>query len=252
LESILSKLLILIFAAILSSAAVADVCDDMTPHGKPTVATGERATRLCRKMYVLEHSSTRHTAFWSAEHLLGSQQGVAVDRVNAFKADPDLPKAEAAKPSDYTNTGYDQGHMAPVGDMHADAAAMLESFYLSNMVPQIPGNNRDGWNHLEYFVRGASMSKQDVYVITGPVYECTVCKTIGKTKVAIPTHLYKIVYDKKSNTAISFLVPNIAFNESDIPRYISNIATIQGMTGIVFFPSNATPIVESTTMWALK
>lgn len=247
------KLLALLFASFFTvSVYAADSCDSMTTLGKPVVTAKETVTRLCRKMYVLEHSPSRHTAYWSAEHLVGSQQYAAADRVNAFKADPDLPKEEASRPSDYEGSGYDQGHMSPVGDMHIDPDAMLESFYLSNMVPQIPGNNRDGWNHLEYFVRGLAMKNKDVYVITGPIYQCTVCKTIGKSKVAIPTHLYKIVYDSKTNTAISFMVPNIPFNESDIPRYISNITAIQNATKIKFFPLSKGGIAELTAMPAIK
>ena len=227
-------------------------CSDMTPFGKPIVTTSEKVTFLCRRMYVLEHSPNRHTAYWSAEHLVGAQQRADNPRVNDFKADPNLPPNEAARPSDYANTGYDQGHMSPVGDMHVDPIAMLESFYLSNMVPQIPGNNRDGWNHLEYFVRGASMKYQDVYVITGPVYQCNPCNTIGATRVYVPTHLYKIVYNPHQRIVISFLVPNVAFTEKEIPQYISNIGAIQQLTGINFFPQLKAPIMEAKQLWAIK
>jgi endonuclease G len=245
------KIIYIILAVLLTSAntAIADTCADMTPFGKPVVTTVEKVTRLCRKMYVVEHSPSRHTAFWSAEHLIGLEQSAVADRVNAFKADPDLPVTEAARPSDYSNTGYDQGHMSPVGDMHADPAAMLESFYLSNMVPQNPMNNRDGWNHLEYYVRGLAMKNNNVYVITGPVYQCNPCKTIGKTKVMVPTHLYKIVYLPTRKLAISFLVPNIPFNEKGIPKYISSVSDIQKVTGITFFPALTVPVDDAKAMF---
>ena len=246
------KFITLLFAILLSAQVQAKNCAELLPFGFPTIATQERVTQLCRKMYAVAHSPSRHTAYWSAEHLIGSQQNVDNPRINDFKADPNLPANEAAKPSDYKNTGYDQGHMAAVGNMHIDAAAMLESFYLSNMVPQVPANNRDGWNHLEYFVRGSAMRYQDVYVITGPVYQCNPCKTIGITKVAVPTHLYKIVYNPHTRIAISFLVPNIPFTEKEIPQYVSDIKTIQNLTGITFFPQLKAPITEVKQLWAIR
>jgi endonuclease G len=244
------KLIYLILAIFITTAnaQAADSCDSMTPFGKPVVKTVEKATRLCRKMYVLEHSPSRHTAFWSAEHLIGTEQGTGAERINAFKADPDLPITEAARPSDYAKSGYDQGHMAPVGDMHKDADAMLESFYLSNMVPQNPLNNRDGWNHLEYYVRGLSIKNNEAYVITGPVYQCVTCVTIGKSKVMIPTHLYKVVYLPSRKLAISFLVPNVPFTDKDIPKYITTIKDIQKATSIKFFPLLTVPVDEAKAM----
>lgn len=48
-----------------------------------------------------------------------------------------------AYPNDYTNSGYDRGHMAPAGDAVASQAGMDETFLLTNIAPQIgPGFNR--------------------------------------------------------------------------------------------------------------
>ena len=228
-------------------------CDTMSPFGKPTVtSTLDTPKYLCRKLYVLEHSATRKTAYWSAEHLSGKDMDIAEPRINAFRPDPDLPKSEAAKPSDYTHSGYDQGHMAPVGDMHRDKAAMLESFYLSNMVPQHPQNNRDGWNHLESYVREMAQARTDLYVITGPIYSCNPCKTIGVNKVQVPTHLYKIVYDPHQRVALSFIVPNQPFTILDAPKYITTVDAVEKATSIKFFPKLAAPIFNSKQMWTAK
>jgi endonuclease G len=246
------KYIVSFFLSIIVSSAIAGPCADMVPFGTPKVITTEKVTLLCRKMYALAHSPSRHTAYWSAEHLIGQQQLADSPRVNSFKADPDLPDSEAAKPSDYAGTGYDQGHMSPVGDMHLDAVAMLESFYLSNMVPQAPMNNRDGWNHLEYYVRGASMKYHDVYVITGPIYKCNPCKAIGKDNVMVPTHLYKIVYSPQLKQTLTFLVENVPFTEKEFPALVTNLATVQQLAGITFFPSLKGPINEATQMWNIK
>jgi endonuclease G len=129
---------------------------------------------------------------------------------------------------------------------------MLESFYMSNMIPQVASNNRDGWNHLEYWVRGAAMRFQDVYVITGPIYNCggaNPCQTIGKGRVMVPTHIYKIVVDVKQRRAITFVVANSPFVGSEIPKAISNIGAVQKATGITFFPTLTGKIQEANQLW---
>lgn len=54
---------------------------------------------------------------------------------------PDLYKA---KLSDYLRSGYDRGHMVPAADCKNSQSAMDETFFLSNIAPQIgDGFNRD-------------------------------------------------------------------------------------------------------------
>jgi endonuclease G len=237
-------------------AIAGNSCDSITTFGtKPivyvAVSDNNNPTYLCRKLYVLEHSPVRKTAFWVAEHIYGKDLNKSSPRINAFKADPDLPKKEAATPSDYKKSGYDQGHMAAVGNMHQDPEAMLESFYLSNMVPQHPENNRNGWNHLESYIREMAQARGDLYTITGPIYKCDPCETIGKNRVQVPTHLYKIIVDPRQNVALSFIVPNIPFSIQDAPKYITTLSEIEQVTNIRFFP-NSKPLRESKFLWTSR
>ncbi|MFZ6870419.1 DNA/RNA non-specific endonuclease, partial [Klebsiella pneumoniae] len=85
-----------------------------------------------------------------------------------------------------------RGHMAPNGDMpHKESQS--DSFSLSNMVPQAPKNNQEVWRNLEEATRAiVTKQKQDVYVVTGPVFEGKRLKTIGQG-VIVPTAVYKAV-----------------------------------------------------------
>jgi endonuclease G len=68
----------------------------------------------------------------------------------------------------------------------------------------------------------------------GPIYQGGVKQTIGGNKVAVPTHLYKIIYDPKKREAIAFIIPNEPLYTKDLPRYIVSIREAEERTGLDF------------------
>lgn len=206
-------------------------CQEYSKLGVP----GNSGEILCRKGYLLAHDSVRKTPVWVIEHLTTEKASGSLSRKDAFKADPNLSKGQRAELSDYKNSGYDKGHMAPSADMAWDEEAMAESFYLSNMVPQVGiGMNRGIWKDLEGFVRKCAIARGSVYIFTGPIYEGETTGDIGKNKVAVPTQLYKIVYDESKAEAIAFIMPNSKLLSADMPKYITTIRDIEKRAGLDF------------------
>lgn len=114
---------------------------------------------------------------------------------------------------------------------------MKESFLLSNAVPQQGvGMNQGIWKDLEEKVRRWALERGELYVYTGPVYIISRkrLRSIGKNRVAVPTHVYKIVYDPNRDEAITFLMPNIKLKSSDMPHFIVTIRTLEKETGLNF------------------
>ena len=246
----MSKLLGFFVLGVLQFSNVWADCSSMVAFGMPTVKVGAPAgTILCRRMYVLEHNNSRHTAYWSAERIVGLQQEGQQDRDDAFQADPDLPQKASARTIDYLNSGYDKGHLSPVGNMHFDKKAMRESFYLSNIIPQNPTNNRVGWRQLEMYARQIAVRYGEVYVITGPIYKGSKITSIGPSGVLVPTHLFKILYNPVKNETLSFIVPNKPMPSGAAKQHISTVATVERLTNIKFFPAAAKKIKDSKIMW---
>jgi endonuclease G len=198
----------------------------------------------------LAHDPDRKTPIWVAEHLISEKANGTFDRTNNFRPDPDLNKGERAELSDYKGSGFDRGHMAPAGNMKWDQQAMSESFFLSNIVPQTGrGMNQGIWKDLEEKVRMWAISRGELYIYTGPIYAKAPPDSIGTNKVAVPTHLYKIIYDPIAVEAIAFIMPNLVLKSSDMPSYIVTIHEVEEKTGLNFL-SKLNPkigsIVEST------
>jgi endonuclease G len=113
---------------------------------------------------------------------------------------------------------------------------MSESFFLSNMVPQVPNHNRGIWKQLETFVREWVVDNgMDLYVITGTVYNKEF-KTIGEGRVGVPDQLWKVIIDRKEGKAIAFIFPNTALPVADLPKYATTVSAVEKLTGINFMP----------------
>jgi endonuclease G len=91
--------------------------------------------------------------------------------------------------SDYSHSGYDEGHMCNAEDFAYDCDLERQTFKYYNCVPQTPELNRGIWKSLETETRKLS-STDKLLVICGNIYNN---KTIG-SDVYIPVNCYKIVY----------------------------------------------------------
>lgn len=172
-------------------------CPQFFPGGRaPMVPAGQALRELCYSSFAILHSGQTRTPVFVAQRLNRRMlaQAREVGRTDSFYPEARLPAAERAELGDYRNSGYSRGHMAPAGDMHTPEA-MAQSFSLANMVPQDQRHNAGAWNKIENDTRKYILrAKGDVYVFTGPVYGAKT-EFIGNGRVAVPTHLFKLVHD---------------------------------------------------------
>lgn len=168
-----------------------------------------------------------------------------VQRSNRFAPDPELPKGKRAELEDYRGSGYDRGHMAPAADMRWSAQAMEESFYLSNMAPQVgPGMNRGIWSEIESSIRVWVAQRGELFIYTGPIFETLKVAKIGPNQVAVPTHFYKVVFDPIRVETIAFVVPNAPHPNRKIDEFITSVRDIEQRTGLNFL-NRINPAVQA-------
>ncbi len=217
----------------------------------PTSTTNSTVTH---DFYSLSYAEKYEQPEWVAYELYGDnlRKENKVERHSSFKADP-MIKSGSAKPSDYTRSGYDRGHLAPAADMAFSEEAMKQSFFMSNISPQEPSFNRGIWRELEEQTRDWCLTSEHFYVVVGPVLTRRVKRRFGRDKaLAAPRAYYKVLLDLKGpdQKAVGFIMPN---EKSDAPLsdYMVSVDSVETLTGIDFFselPDDLEENLESTFM----
>lgn len=116
-----------------------------------------------------------------------------------FAEDKRVPKPRA-RHEDYTNSGYDRGHMCPAADRSKNTDMMKETFIMTNVCPQLPALNRGAWKRLEDRCRNMVRNGQSLRVHVDAVFWPTDLKFIGRDSVAVPHGFVKTIRDYKTDT----------------------------------------------------
>ena len=192
----MKRLLTTLFFILSPLSAHASDCDQFFPNGKEIIVPDTKV--LCNSFFVSVFNTKINGVVFSSE--VAQARLVKTERTNNFRADKRI--ANSPTPEDYTNTGYDRGHMVPAADAD-DPKEMSDTFFMTNMTPQLPSVNRVAWKNLEDRVRSVPFK----YVLTGAIYNTTP-KTIGANKIPVPSILYKIAYFDSGNIAV-YIVDNV-------------------------------------------
>ena len=232
------KILLILILSI--TGVWANPIDDQCPQhvllGAPVSKIKQNTQYLCKINYAIHYRYDTKTAEYVAEHVTKENILGSSKRKDDFRPDPAIPAQYNATLKDYAGHPYDRGHLAPAGNNTQNDQVMSESFFLSNMVPQVPNHNRGIWKQLEEYVRDWVVDhNMDIYVISGTIYQSGHL-TIGDNKVGVPTHLWKVIVDRQEGKAIAFLFPNAALPVADLPNYATTVETVEKSTGINFMP----------------
>ena len=155
-----------------------------------------------------------------------------------FEFTKDKKVKYSPSPDNYKHSEKDKGHFVPAEDMRQSSQDLFETFYTTNISPQIPEFNRGIWKELEELVRyWAEIENKRLLIISGPIiYDCLKIKTIGYDEIVIPHAYYKIIYDYETNEMICFLIPHIKEScKIPLQNYITNIYLIEKYSGYTFF-----------------
>lgn len=182
----------------------------------------------------LSFNAENHTPNWVAWELLGSETSGKTSRSNKFWTDDDIEGCPDTR--DYSNSGFDRGHMCPAADNKLSTEMMDQSFVMTNMCPQVHSLNGGAWNTLEKKCRIWARLDSALYIVAGPIYDSKDTRRIGKIGVRVPSAFYKVIIAPYGNQpkGIAFIYPNMTA-PGDMFQYAMPIDKAEEITGYDFF-----------------
>jgi len=198
--------------------------------------------------YAMEYDTAQRHPLWVAYKFYSDYNEKKVKRSDAWAFDPIIPQEfQSLKKSNgkwETYPGYDRGHLCASEDRVFNLDANKETFYFTNMSPQIGCFNQQIWKNLEEKVRKwAQASDCDtLYVVTGGAINSGV-ETLGvlvtRNNVTIPKYYFKALVKRQGDTfdGIAFWLENRCYKPNKITHeYSMTIRELEEKTGINFFP----------------
>jgi DNA/RNA endonuclease G (NUC1) len=242
-------------------------------YGLPVPAANATHEHLLQqKDYLIWYDDDLRVPLWVSYKLTKKQISTHRARTECFRPDPRLSAAQRAECDDYSEPRYDQGHLAPNADFTQTEEMMVNTYLYSNMTPQEANFNRHTWERLEETVRGWCDKYGDLYVISGAVFDRDGNGQRDKDEdaqrlknhVAIPTHFYKIIFNKHllgADQCIAILLPHDNAKHTGgswepwIVSHITTVGEIEKLTGINFLATMSASKraqvenFKATTLW---
>ena len=185
-----------------------------------------------------------------------------------FQEDPDLPAAYRTTLEDYRNSQphYDRGHICASADRLNSMDANGQTFFLSNIQPQLNGFNTGTWLNLENKLRKWNVAsfRDTLYVVKGGSIDNGNTLATTSTGLTVPAYFFMAILCKNSKTesqwgykAIGFWLKHESKNDENLKSYAVSIDELEEKTGIDFFcnlPDEIEEVVEKnlvTSVWQL-
>jgi len=193
--------------------------------------------------YSVGYDDSIPSARWSSYRVFPYQE-VHLKRPASFYVD----ERTSAKVStdEYVRSGYDRGHLTPNYAISVcyGAEAQKETFFLSNIVPQLHALNAGLWKDIEQRIVKRYVERYgEVWVQVGPLYSAHP-KMVGR--LPVPDQFWMVIseyeHDKKGIRAIAYLVPHEEkWRDAELTRYVVSVRQIEKLTGLNFFPKLPQP-----------
>jgi endonuclease G len=203
--------------------------------GLPKITSSYPVIVLTNTGYLVGYSESRKDPLWVCYRLFRPDSFQAPPRPQGFTTD--YRTAARADSHDFTGSGYDRGHMAP---NYAIAVcygpkAQLETFLMSNIIPQRPALNRQIWERLEQTeIKEYAPRFRQIWVIDGPIFHN---RTRLKGGEDVPDACFKIIVreDDGRPIVLAFIMPQTVKGTESAQQYLTSIDEIEKETGLDFF-----------------
>ena len=192
--------------------------------------------------YSFGWSQKDRVALWVAYPLCKLYTNGSAGRTNAWAMDPLLGDNSAAPFGGYCGD-YARGHQLPSADRQCCYDANAQTFYGTNMTPQLNAHNEGIWSSLENKVRNIANSSDTTYVVTGVVVSASGKKEKDSygNSVTVPDAYFKVLlrYSKSSTlgqwNAAAFYLEHRSYSGNISKEHSMSVDELEKKTGFDFF-----------------
>lgn len=226
----------------------------------PAVETGDGLRFVTHDMTLGGIPTRNYSMLWSDAHLVARWVAYPLStwtigtedagRTDDWQYDPEIP--QEYQPCLFRgfpsggSYGYDRGHQIPSADRQNEASNR-QTFYFTNMTPQLSSFNQKIWADLENKVRSIARGADTLYVVTGCIVEDStkVAYDNEGKEVAVPSAYFKALlkYRTAGSTtgiggysAAGYYLEHRAYSQDSIDTsMLMSIDRLEELTGIDFF-----------------
>ena len=196
------------------------------------------------------YDKSKYTSLWTAYHLKASHMG-SFSRLGSWTYNPKIDESYQVNLKSHSyNDDYSRGHLIPNGSRNGVETMQLQTFHVTNSVPQIQNSFNNGiWSSLENALQTIAQS-EEIYIVTGVAFnKVGESKTIKYTtakddtkRVPVPNYFYKVVLRVKKSgstvtdaSAVGFWFEHKAYTNDSFTNYDVSVDQIEQWTGFDFF-----------------
>jgi len=226
------------------------IMGDVMTYGFPS-----HGMLLYREGYVCSYDTRTRVPHWTAERLNRKRLRPGVTtRTRLFRVDADLNPEFRSQSNDFLGTPYVRGRMAAASNHLGDPVALAQTYYLSNVAPQLGQAFRQSfWVQFETQVRDWAREVDDLYVFTGPLFlpeegadgrSYVRYEVIGANRVAVPTHFFKVMLRERDGRREmqAFLVPHRPVAaDTPLAEFQVSVDDVERVAGLDFFDEMTEP-----------
>lgn len=203
--------------------------------------------------YSVEWDAMKRAQRWSCYQMYESLREGNTSRyyANSKKGEEQYPHDDFLLPDyqlptdPYWGSGYDHGHICPSADRLSSFECNYQTFYLTNMQPQVNAFNANVWANMEGMVRtwNRNSFRDTLYVCKGGTIDDknNILRYIGTgaSQIPVPKYFFMALLCKNSQgyKAMAFWIEHKAgYDDGNaLKQYVISIDELEEKTGIDFF-----------------
>jgi endonuclease G len=215
--------------------------------------------------YCLDYDPQKYHSRWVAFRFDNNTRNKSVGRKDysikpQYPQDPKLNPAWALEDDALYGSGYNHGHLVASADRLYSREANDQTFYMSNMSPQIGNFNSGFWADFEQKIQSLGRDKNfcdTLYVCKGGTIDRSehIIKYVADGRMAVPKYYFMAAVAVKNGTykGIAFWMEHKKYSSSEsapdkMRKYALSIDALEEKTGINFFhnlPEKVETVVEA-------